>query len=899
MDRGTRFGSYEVAALIGVGGMGEVYRATDPSLKREVALKVLSESFIHDKDRLARLQREAELLAALNHPNVAHIYGIERAAGGAQMALVMELIEGPTLEQRLADRALPPDEALSTALQIVAALEAAHERGIVHRDLKPANIKIKPDGTVKVLDFGIAKALDTRAVSGPQAAALTTPAMTEAGSVLGTAAYMSPEQARGKPVDRRADVWAFGCVLYEMLTGQAAFLGDDVTATLARVLEREPDMRKLPSGLPSAVRGTLELCLQKDPKRRLRDIGDVRLALEGRLAGAAEHRSLWRRALPLTAAVAAGALLAAALVALLGGKREPAAVQQQAALPVTRFIVQPDPSAPLANLGGYDVMISPDGKRLAYFGQNRETSNVSLFVREIDGLEAKPVPGTDVGNVIGAAGNMNPFFSADGRSMGFLSPTRGGVIRVALEGGGPIKIFDEPAPAFLGAAWAADDTIVYSGGFGIYRTSAGGGAAPELLTENRGAFLASPVLLPGRRAVMYGVITQGVERVAVFDIATREEKIIVENGQNAFYSDTGHIVFARGTTIMAAPFDVAELAVTGAPVAVLENVRHPDSQSATDFALSPSGTLVYVPGGEDAARARVVWVDRNGKVAGPAIEAPLANPRDLALSPDGTRLALTVGALADGDLWVYDLRGRPPIRVAVTDDDRLPVWSPDSKQLAFTVTSGATRPYIHTVLADGSMLTPRPIRSQQVLGGPRAWTAAGELIIMQPPLQTANILAMPVAGEELPHDVVATEYQEIDAALSADGRWLAYSSNRTGRDEIWVQRYPEGVAVRVSTDGGFEPRWSADGNELFYLLRNSMMAVSVRPDGDELDFSPPRELFAGPYSLYSNAAVGSYDVARDGRFVMLEQPGAERMAPAGIVVVQNWTEELKRRVPGK
>ncbi len=313
--RGTRVGPYEIAALIGVGGMGEVYRATDTNLKRDVALKVLPASLVTDPNRLARLQREAELLAALNHPNVAHIYGLERSDG--RTALVMELIEGLTLAERIAQGALPPNEAINVALQIVSALEAAHERGIVHRDLKPQNIKLKADGTVKVLDFGIAKALEARAISGPQPAALTSPSMTEAGVVLGTAAYMSPEQARGKPVDRRTDVWAFGCVLYEMLTGKRAFEGDDMTTTLARVLEREPDMRRLPSGLPPTVRTALELCLQKDPKKRVRDIGDVRLALEGELAHATSRRPLWRRTLPIAASVAIGAVLAGALVAML------------------------------------------------------------------------------------------------------------------------------------------------------------------------------------------------------------------------------------------------------------------------------------------------------------------------------------------------------------------------------------------------------------------------------------------------------------------------------------------------------------------------------------------------------------------------------------------------------
>jgi Tol biopolymer transport system component len=908
--RGTRFGPYEIAALIGVGGMGEVYRATDTNLKRDVALKVLPESLVTDPNRLARLQREAELLAALNQQNVAHIYGLERSDG--RTALVMELIEGPTLAERIAQGALPPNEALNVALQIVSALEAAHERGIVHRDLKPQNIKLKADGTVKVLDFGIAKALEARAVSGPQRPSLTTPSMTEAGAVLGTAAYMSPEQARGKPVDRRTDVWAFGCVLYEMLTGKPAFEGDDMTTTLARVLEREPDMKKLPSGLPPAVRGTLDLCLQKDPKNRLRDIGDVRLALEGQVAGVSPEasRAFWRRALPIAAAVAIGAVLAGALVAIVvKGPRPNPVAERQSAPPVTRFVITPQPSAPLANLGGNDVMISPDGQRIAYFSRNPVNNNIALYVREIDGLEARLVPGTELTNVpTGFGGNMNPFFSADSRSIGFLSDR--GVIRVSLDGGPPVKIADTPSPAFLGATWTGDDTIVYSAGRSLQRTSAGGGGVPERLTEEMPELVASPVVLPGGRAVMYGLIgntPNGAERVAVFDLDSRKQKILIENGQNAFYSPTGHVVFARGTTIMAAPFDPSELAVTGEPVAMIENVRHPNTLTAADFALSASGTLIYVPGtGETTERFAVVWVDRGGKSLGRAIDEPVDNPRDPALSPDGTRLALTIGAGGQGELWSYDLRGRPPIRLAVGNENRAAVWSPDSKQVAFTIGGPNTFPNLYTVLADGSMLTPRPLRAEAIMAMARAWSAAGELFLIvgtpeQPSLnQAPDIAVLPVTGEGSPLKIVATDYAEMDPALSPDGHWLAYASNRTGRFEVWLQRYPEGVAVRVSRDGGFEPHWSADGHELYYLQGDAVLAVTVQAS-DELSFSAPTKLFSGPYVMNQAPVFRSYDVARDGRFLMLEPPGsAAATAPsAGIVVVQNWTHELERRVPHK
>jgi hypothetical protein len=890
---GTRFGPHEIVESIGAGGMGVVYRARDTVLKREVAIKVLPESFVADATRLGRFQREAELLASLNHANIAQIYGLER--GDDTTALVMELVEGPTLADRIAQGALPPGEALTIALQIAAALEAAHEQGIVHRDLKPANIKLKADGTVKVLDFGIAKAPETRAVSGPQPAAFMTPAMTEVGVVLGTAAYMSPEQARGKPVDKRADVWAFGCVLYEMLTGQRAFEGEDITSTLARVLERDPDMNSLPRNLPPTLRGTLELCLQKDAKKRLHDIADVRLALEGKLAPLASAQAattVWRRAIPAAAALVIGTLAAGTYFATQAPA--PAIATAAPALPVVRFTIMPPASAPLASLGGYDVVISPNGERVAYFSQNRETGGVSLYVRELDELEARPIPGTEVTSTGG--GNMNPFFSADGRSIGLYSPDRG-VIRVAVDGAPPIKMLDTPNPAFLGATWTADDTLVYSSGRALHRISAGGGGTPTPLTDEQGGdtFYASPVLLPGARAVLFGAIVDGIESVAVLDLTSGEQKIVIEGGQNATYAQSGHIVFARGTTLMAAPFNVAELALTGEPVAMLQGVRHPNPLTAADYAISASGTLVYVPGGTDAgAGAALVWVDRRGEVVGRAVPELVETPRDPRLSPDGTRLLLTTGALADGDLWVYDLRGRPPIPLAIANDNRFPAWSPDGLRAVFvTLING---PELFTLPTDGSILTPERLGGDDLRGAPYVWSAADEILIGNPNLPDLRVLPAQ-GGADRP--VVATQYAEGDAALSPNGRWLAYVSNRTGRNEIWVQGYPEGVPVRVSANSGYEPRWSADGRELFYLQGGSMMAVAVETE-ETFSFASAEMLFSGAFTNIQDPAAHSYDVARDGRFLMIQPPGgANEAGSTSIVVVQNWGEELKRRVPSR
>jgi Tol biopolymer transport system component len=887
IDSNTRLGQYEIQALIGVGGMGEVYRARDTSLKRDVARKVLPSEHASDADRLARFQREAEVLASLNHPNIAHIYGVER--GDGTTALAMELVEGPTLAERIAQGRIPAEEALRIAAQIADALEAAHERGIVHRDLKPANIKVRSDGTVKVLDFGIAKALDARTTAG-RPAPLTTPAMTEAGIVLGTAAYMSPEQARGKPVDQRTDIWAFGCLLYEMLTGQAAFLGEDVTTTLARVLQGSADLKGLPPEVSAPVRRTLELCFEKDARKRIADMRDVKLSLAGAFAmGAptsAPRQTLWRWALPAGLLVAG--LLAGIYLSRLGPRAPPAPAEPAAPLPVSRFVITPPPTAPLASQGGLDVTISPDGKRIAYIVEKPDGGDLALYVRELDALESRPLVGTERP----AGGPMNPFFSPDGKSVGFSAGSRG-IIIAAIDGRPSVKLLDPPQ-GFAGAWWGADNTVIYTNGPVLQRVSASGGGKPEaLMAEQAPVGPAAPVLLPGGHAVLYHA--RDSDRVAVLDLDTGNEKTVVEGGSNPAYVDTGHVVFARGDTLMAVPFKAAELAVTGEPVALVQGVRR-SGGGAADFALSANGTLVYVPGTAEAGtQAAVVWVDRAGKVTGRAVPDLVTNPRDPRVSPDGKRLLLVTGSFADGDLWSYDLGGRPPIPLALPGDNRMPVWSPDGTRVAFLVASGSGPPGVFSLPADGSALTPQPLNIPRA--APQVWSADGELFVMSFVSGSPDIIVAPIGVGGEVRKVVASEFNEFDPALSPNGRWLAYASNRTGRDEIWVQGYPDGVPVRVSSNGGYEPLWSADGRELFYRQASAMMAAAVET-GAEFSFATPQELFKGNY--LSNAAPGArgYDVAHDGRFLMILPQADESRAPVSgsIVVVQNFTEELKQRV---
>jgi Tol biopolymer transport system component len=598
----------------------------------------------------------------------------------------------------------------------------------------------------------------------------------------------------------------------------------------------------------------------------------------------------------LAAAVLAALALTAVGIWLIEGESAPSST-----LRVTRFVVTPPASAPLANLRGYDVAISPGGERLAYFAQDSQTGSVALYVRELDALEARRLPGTDVAQP-GGGSNMNPFFSPDGRSIGFRSPGRG-IVRVAVDGALPDEIIDDAhaqQPAFLGGAWAANDTLIYSSGRRLQRVSADGGTPEQLTPEPEAAAsgITTPFILPGERAVLFNETP--TDDVAVLDLTTGEKKVLVRDGDNPMYASTGHIVFARGTTLMAVRFNLAELTVTGEPVVVLQGVRHPGT--AADYALSANGTLAYVPAREGASA--VVWVDRNGRVVERAISDLVVNPRDPRLSPEAGRLVLTTDVLMDGDLWAYDLGGRPPILLTAIGNNASAVWSPDGMQVAFLRGDCECVPPtpgdadMFTTRADGSLLDPQPLRPDGLSGAPAFWSSEGETFFIRgqngvPP----DIVATPVTPSGEVHEVVVTDNAEFDPALSPDGRWLAYASDRTGQAEIWVKGYPDGIPVRVSHNGGYEPIWSADGRELFYLQGNSMMVVAVETAG-EFSFGAPVQLFSEPYFTSLSPYVRSYDVASDGRFLMIQPQDAEGAASqSSIVVVQNWTEELKRLVP--
>ena len=910
----TRLGPYQVQSTLGAGGMGEVYRGIDTRLKRDVALKILPESFATDASRLARFQREAEVLASLNHPNIAAIYGFEESNG--IRALVMELVEGPTVADRIARGPIPIDEALPIARQIVEALEAAHEQGIVHRDLKPANIKLRPDGVVKVLDFGLAKALEPTSAQGDATASptITSPAMmTGVGVLLGTAAYMSPEQARGKAVDKRSDIWAFGCVVYEMLTGRRAFAGDDVTDTLANVLKLEPDWSRLPAEVPSRVWATLRACLQKDPKRRIADVQSLRLALEGAFdAGAAQRVELpgisrshggKRLAVPAMALVA-GVLMAGVAAWVLWPGAAPA--------PISRFDHVLGGNQLLRGVNRRLVALSPDGRQFVY-----NTIN-GLYVRRISELDARVVPGTE------EQGLNSPFFSPDGQIIAFV--VQGQLRRLAVTGGTPVTICLVDGAAF-GASWGYDNTILFGSGKGIMRVSAAGGTPELIIPAMPGEQLTSPQLLPDGDSVLYTVATGGqtparwdTAQIAVQSLRTGERTIVWQGGSDARYVPTGHLLFAVGDALFAVAFDAAQRRVRGGPVAVAQGLARPVNQSASEgtgnYVVSDTGTLVYLSGarldgGGGASFSTLVWVNRDGRET--PLSAPLRAYAYARISPDGTRAALDVRD-EQRDLWIWDFMRETLTRLTFDDgEDEFPAWSPDGKRIAFSSSRGggsAGRTSLFWVAADGTGAVERLVEAQ------------GQIFPASFSPDSSSIVAFGAAAGAGENDDVAlvslsgdgavagssreakpllhTMFRERNPSLSQDGRWLAYESNESGRDEIYVRPFPavDGGRWQVSTGGGIQPVWDRSGRELFYRSGDALMAVPVQTSAG-FAAGNPTPLFKGQYVVGPGGR--SYDVSPDGqRFLMIKAApveGAQGGPPARIIIVENWFEELKRLVP--
>ena len=893
---GKTISHYKVLEKIGEGGMGEVYRATDTKLNRDVALKILPEQFASDSQRMGRFQREAEVLASLDHPNIGQIYGIEDA--GQTKALVLQLIEGPTLAERIAQGAIPVEDALKIALQIAEGLEAAHEKGVIHRDLKPANIKITPEGQVKILDFGLAKALegetppDTNLSQSPT----LTAAATQAGVILGTAAYMSPEQAKGKQTDTRSDTWGFGALVYEMLTRRRAFEGEDLSDTLAAVLRAEIDWSKLPSDTPASVRRLLERCLNRDLRRRLRDIREARIAIEDYLTdpgGALVHPAADvgptppRRLLPWVAALILAVITGVAVWNLKPTEPQPVAA---------RFYHELPDGQAFTRLREPLVAVSPDGSQIVY------VANQQLYLRNLEEMAARPIQGTDE--------NPNsPLFSPDGEWIGYFSRPDSQLKKIATIGGAAVTLCDIDAP--FGASWGSDDSIVYGQPEGIMRVSANGGFAELVVPTERPEWVHGPQMLPGGEWVLFTLTSSSAltrwdeAQIVVQSLESGEQKILWEGGSDARYVPTGHLVYALENVLFALPFDLASLEVSGGPVPIVEGVRRaarPGTDTATaNYGFSDDeGTLVYVPGsGQELHEHSLVWVNRDGTET--LLTQEKKDYRLPRISPDGTRVALTVGEPTSNQVWLYDLETDSLSRLTFQERrNGVSAWSPDSEWLIFQSGQEGDNGMARQP-ADRSRPQER-LTSTTARQMPNSWSSDGKFVAFtESGRPSADIGILPMEEEGEPQYIINSPAAECCPKFSPDATWLAYVSNETNRGNVYVTPYPKADVKWLISDeeeGGGQPVWSPDGKELFYRSGDKTMVVSIQTQDQTLSAGSPRVLFEGRYVSHSIPfGFQYYDISPDGKRFLMIKEGDLAETQGQINVVLNWFEELKERVP--
>jgi eukaryotic-like serine/threonine-protein kinase len=892
---GSRLGLYEIIALIGAGGMGEVYRARDTKLGRGVALKILPDAVAADPDRISRFEREAKALAALNHPHIAALFGMEESGG--RHFLAMELVEGETLAERLARGPLAVEDALTIALQIADALEAAHAAGIVHRDLKPANLKITPDEQVKVLDFGLARAMETAAAAG-QLTNSPTLSMhaTQAGVILGTAAYMSPEQAKGVQADHRSDVFSFGVVLHEMLTGRQPFRGDTAAEIMASVMVREADLSGLLADLNPRLVELLRRCLEKSPKKRWQAIGDVRAELE--VIAASPRRSvaaaalappqpLWRRGLPFAiTALIAGALGGAAAVTL----RPPAAP------PVVRFALALPEDQTLTAPGRTQIAISPDGTKIVY------VANFRLYLRTTGDLEARPIQGAEGVEPGGrTSGVTSPAFSPDGEFVAFFSGADNTLKKIPLNGGVAITVC--PAGNPFGLRWGDSGIVFGQGADGIMRVSPNGGISERVVSVQGDEFAHGPEILPGGRSLLMTLTTSTDQdrwdkgRIVVQPLGSGERKVLIDGGSDAHYSPTGHLVYALRGVAFAVPFDLGRLETTGPPVPVVEGVRRAGfATGAAQLSFSSNGSLIYVPGPVSAGRGDqdLAWVDRTG-VAEP-LKLTAGSYQHVRVSRDGKRVTFGTDDGKEAIVYVYAPgSGASMQRVTFEGKNRFPIWAAGDTRIAFQSDRDGDRGIFWQPSGGGKAerLTKADEGTSHV---PEAWAPSGDTLLYTVTKgSSVTLWALSLKEKAATRFGTVESNAPIGAVFSPDGQWIAYAINNT----VYVQPFPPtGSQYQVSkTNGGHHPIWSSDGKELFYEQGQfQFVAVPVRTQPGFTVGHPVS--WPGPYGSTQHIASRNRDIAPDGTRFISPVPAASQSAQE-IRVVVNWFEELKRRVPTK
>ena len=866
---GTKLGSLEITALLGRGGMGEVYRARDTKLKRDVALKILPDEFSRDSDRATRFQREAEVLASLNHPNIAAIYDLREASGSR--LLILELVEGDTLAERLQRGPIPVEEALDIAIGICEALDAAHEKGIIHRDLKPANVKLTPDGKVKVLDFGLAKAYETQQAAISLSNSPTLVSGSVPGVILGTAAYMSPEQAKGKTVDQRADIFAFGCVLFEMLSGQGAFQGETVSEILARVMEREPDWKSLPPGLPTSVHELLRRCLEKDPRKRRRDSGDIRVELEAALSAqsapaiAAPPDAVRMRQPRLAWIVAAIAILAFALMAVLHFREKPAAPEMRVE------VTTPSTLAPL------EFALSPDGRYIAFVASADGPQR--LWLRALDKTDAQPLAGTE--------GADYPFWSADSSSIGFYAS--GKLKRIDISGGSP-QVLANTVSSVGSGTWNTDGTIIFStltgGPLSRINTSGGEPAPVTRLGSGQNAHRFPTFLPDGRHFLFYSTGAPEATGIYLASLDGGEPKRLTAADSMGLYLAPEMIVFRQGTTLIARHLDLKRGELTGEAVRLGNFFGSTFSQAG--LSVSSHGWIAYRGG---TAQRQLKWYDRNGKVIGVAGEPDAAIPLYPELSPDGRQVAVSRTVQGNPDIWLMDLiRGGMTRFTFDPASDLSSIWSPDGMRIAF----GSNRKGSFNLYVKPSSGAPaeEPLLVTPNTKAPNDWSKDGRFLLYMEvgEKNQFDLWALPVPGSDRkPIAIAKTTFNELNGQFSPDSHWVAYETNESGQFQIVVQPFPEPTSKwQVSTEGGAQPRWRADGKELYFIAPDGkLMVTSITVKGSTFAAGTPVALFpASPATSGPGAYRQQYAVSRDGQFLVNQSVEASTTAP--ITIILNW-----------